>query len=183
MEPDPAPEQAASAPEQAAPKANVAPSFSVEPGLLPNEVAQLDAQKLDPAEYVALVAPVVALQFAVGTAPAGGAVPAGSKVLVLGAEVHVPYDAVPIPMSGLMDANGQAFAARKVKEALPGVPLVRLLVKRSALGDDVRHGLDVYEARMREQAAVMRTGGVGGMLARLGIEQPVGDEPREGGGE
>ena len=108
------------------------PTGHIDINLLPDESAFLARTGRNLGDYVALVAPCVDRGVGVGT------LPNGAKVLTMTLTVLIPYEHLPLKLSGIAGPDGQPMASSMVTAQIPGAPMVRMLVARTALGDAPR---------------------------------------------
>ena len=105
----------------------------VSPFLDPLEAAHLEAQGFNPNDFAAIVAPTTQMQ-----AQPGKDMATGKKLLVFTLQVLLPYDEVfPLKMSTMIDPHTKIpLPSESAKRSLPAkpVPMVRLFVRRDALG-------------------------------------------------
>lgn len=105
------------------------------------EAAFLQRTQRDPVDYVAMVAPASDRGVGVVQHPQG-------KAVVMQITVVIPYDALPLKLSGLLGPDGNQQAGRGVLDQIPGAPMVRMLIAKTALGGALRAYVDGQVAAM-----------------------------------
>lgn len=129
------------------------PTGHIDCYLSPEEIAVLRKGGRDPADYIALVQPVQDRGVGVGQTPMG-------KAVIMQIMVVIPYECLPLRLSGLHDASGQALAGKEILDQIPGAPMIRMLVKRAALGGPLRQ----FAEEAVKSAAAHSAGDVAGVL-------------------
>jgi hypothetical protein len=112
----------------------------------PHERARLEALGKEPDDYCLLLTGALNMQAVAQQDQSGQA------VIILQMIVAVPHAVLPLPLRGIVDAQGNTLASNKAREAIGCAPDVRLLVRRDALAPHVQADLD--RARMLRSIVV-----------------------------
>lgn len=73
------------------------------------------------------------------------------RLILIQAQAVVPHAALPVAVSSVLDAQGNAMASRELQAALPFPPVLHVIVRRAALAPEIRSGLEAAQEQAAEQ--------------------------------
>lgn len=120
--------------------------------LTPEEVAAIEARGRLPAEFAAVLAPAATLQVSAGREQGSG-----KTVIIVDARVVIPQEMLNFPVTGLVTANGQSAVAERAASSIGAVPVLRLVVDRASLGEEVRAHLEKMRVKLPDLPSLRGT--------------------------